>query len=164
MEAAMTEHATLSAATKRLLACADTVCARNGAHLTKLRRTVLGLVIDSDRPAGAYDLQQRLNATQGRTAPPTVYRALEFLIAEGLVHKIERLSAYVACTHHLRHQHDHPAHAQSVQFLICTGCGRATELEDDAMRDALHDAAGRAGFRLNTATVEADGVCRNCMS
>jgi Fur family zinc uptake transcriptional regulator len=118
------DAATFSAGTTRLLDCAESVCGRQGAHLTALRRTVLGLVIDSERPAGAYDLLQRLSALQGRTAPPTVYRALDFLIAEGLVHKVERLSAYVACTHHLSHSHDHPAHGQSVQFLICTGCGR----------------------------------------
>jgi Fur family zinc uptake transcriptional regulator len=149
-----------------LLDCAQAVCARNGAQLTPLRRTVLGLVIASDRPTGAYDLLQRLAETQGRAArpvgPPTVYRALEFLIGEGLIHKVERLSAYVACTHHLRHDHAHPAHDQAIQFLICRQCGRADELEDGNVRAALGEAASRSGFRLTAATIEAEGLCAAC--
>jgi Fur family zinc uptake transcriptional regulator len=146
-----------------LLACAADVCARRGAQLTPLRRAVLGLVIDSERPAGAYDLLSRLSTEADRAAPPTVYRALEFLMAQGLVHKIERLSAYVACVHHLRHDHDHPAHGQSVQFLICVQCGRATELEDTQIQSALAQAAAARGFQMASSTVEAAGVCANCL-
>ena len=147
---------------RHLLDCAAAVCARHGSQLTRLRRIVLGLVMEADRPVGAYDLLQRLSAVQGRTAPPTVYRALEFLMAEGLVHKVERLAAYIACTHHLRHDHHHGDHAHSVQFLICTGCGRAEEMEDGAVGAALAAAAGKAGFRLGAATVEAEGICGRC--
>jgi Fur family zinc uptake transcriptional regulator len=160
----MTQAPEFSPATVHLLDCAAALCTRRGAQLTALRRIVLGLVIDSPRPAGAYDLLRRLSERQGHTAPPTVYRALDFLITEGLVHKIERLAAYVACTHHLHHDHDHPAHGQSVQFLICTGCGRAAELEDAAIGAALGEAAVAAGFRLGAATVEAEGLCAACLA
>ena len=146
-----------------LLDCAAAVCARRGAQLTPLRRAVLALVIDSDRPAGAYDLLNRLSTATDRAAPPTVYRALEFLIAQGLVHKIERLSAYVACVHHLQHDHDHPAHGQSVQFLICIRCGRAVELEDPKIQSALSHAAAATGFQVASSTVEAAGVCAACL-
>ncbi len=158
----MTDTSDFTTETAHLLDCAEAVCAAGGAQLTRLRRTVLGLVIESPRPAGAYELLQRLTEIQGRTAPPTVYRALDFLREEGLIHKIEHLSAYIACTHHLRHDHAHPNHAHSVQFLICRKCGRATELEDENTRAALHLAAEAQGFALHAATIEAIGLCPDC--
>ena len=95
---------------------ASALCARRGARLTDLRRQVLGLVLEAGRPVGAYDLLDRLRGTRRGAAPPTVYRALEFLMEHGLIHRVERLSAFVGCP-----VHDHAGHA--AQFLICVGCG-----------------------------------------
>lgn len=151
-----------SPATQALLACAEGHCARRGVRLTALRRTVLGLVIESPRPAGAYDLLARLEPAHGHAAPPTVYRALEFLLAEGLIHRIERLSAYVACVHHLQHHHAQATSGHTAQFLICRNCGRVTELHDAELAAALARATSGQGFRPDSATVEALGLCTGC--
>ena len=137
-----------------LLERADAICARRGARLTDLRRDVLGLILASESPTGAYELLDRLRALRGPAAPPTVYRALDFLQDQGLVHKLERLSAFVAC---VAHEQDHAA-----QFLICRSCGRVTELEDHDLAHALADAAERLGFTVGKTTIEAEGQCAAC--
>jgi Fur family zinc uptake transcriptional regulator len=138
-----------------LLDRAAALCAQRGTRLTALRRLVLGLILDSENPAGAYDLLERLRASRARAAPPTVYRALEFLQENGLVHRVERLSAFIGCIG--EHGHDHAA-----QFLICRNCGRVTEIEDEGVVAALRQAASRAGFAVSGATIEAEGRCGDC--
>ena len=154
-----------SAPTELLLLDADAFCGRRQARLTEQRRQVLGLILDSPKPLGAYDLLDRMR--QGGTqsaAPPTVYRALDFLLAQGLIHKVERLSAFIGCTHALQ-PHEYDEHAlHSVQFLICRNCGRATEISDPAIGKALAAAAASAGFTLTGMTVEAEGLCAACAS
>ncbi len=146
--------------TNTLLSRAEITCDRRGTRLTELRRHVLGLVLDSDRPAGAYDLLDRLRAHHKGAAPPTIYRSLDFLLEHGLIHKIERLSAFVGCAHAIA-EHD-PGHRHGAQFLICTRCGRVTELEDSDIRATLTRAARNAGFSLSNATIEAEGLCADC--
>src|SRR4051794_6447763 len=97
------------------------LCARHGARLTPLRRRVLELVWRGHAPIGAYDILGRLSPKIGAVAPPTVYRALEFLRAQGLVHRIESLNAYLGC--------ERPGEAHGGQFLLCSGCGAAAELD-----------------------------------
>src|SRR3954463_11395636 len=108
--------------TETLLDHATQICEAKGARLTDLRREVLGLILDADAPTGAYDLLDRLRATRDGAAPPTVYRALDFLLEHGLIHKLERLSAFVGCIAH--EEGDHAA-----QFLICRSCGKVAEIE-----------------------------------
>jgi len=142
---------------------AAAACARRGAQLTDLRRQVLRLVLEADQPVGAYALLDRLKETRASAAPPTVYRALDFLLEQGLIHKVERLNAYVGCVEAQHgqageyHDHGHPH-----QFLICSRCGATTEISDAAVTQALTGAAARAGFRLHHATVEAEGLCARC--
>lgn len=140
--------------TETLLNRADRICGTRGARLTDLRRQVLGLILDSPAPTGAYDLLERLRTTRNGAVPPTVYRALEFLQEQGLVHKLERLSAFVGC---VAHDSDHAA-----QFLICRSCGRVIEIEDHNLAHALNDAARRLGFTVGKATIEAEGQCADC--
>jgi Fur family zinc uptake transcriptional regulator len=140
--------------TDTLLDRAGAICQARGARLTDLRRQVLGLILDAEAPTGAYDLLDRLRATRHGAAPPTVYRALDFLLGHGLIHRVERLSAFVGC---VAHEQEHAA-----QFLICRSCGRVTELEDHELAHALADAARRLGFTVNTATIEAEGLCATC--
>jgi Fur family zinc uptake transcriptional regulator len=150
--------------TERLLDQAEAFCGRRHLRLTEQRRIVLGLVLDNPRPSGAYDLLDRLRETGRPAAPPTVYRALEFLTAQGLVHKIERLSAFVGCSHMLdRCGPDHAHHGlDATQFLICTACRRVFEMGDSRIRVAIDQAAGGRGFRPVAATVEVEGVCADC--
>ena len=144
-----------SPGTEVLLNRASRICDSRGARLTDLRRQVLGLILDRDSPTGAYDLLDQLRSTRHGAAPPTVYRALEFLLEQGLIHKLERLSAFVGCI-------AEDDHAHAAQFFICRTCGKVAELEDPELADALEHAARRLGFTLGQATIEAEGQCATC--
>ena len=147
--------------TRQLLDLAAARCTKKGARLTELRRDVLGLILESPSPSGAYDLLEKLRTLRGPSAPPTVYRALEFLVEQGFIHRVERLSAFVGCIGDGVHAPEH-THAHAAQFLICNTCKRVIELEDHAISHALSDAAARAGFRLERTTIEAEGICADC--
>ncbi|NQD81506.1 transcriptional repressor, partial [Pseudomonas sp. CrR14] len=137
------------------LAEAETICARQGLRLTALRKRVLELVWQSHKPLGAYDILGVLSEQDGRrAAPPTVYRALDFLLENGLVHRIASLNAFVGCSH--------PAHAHHSQFLICRNCNAAVELEQTAISDAIVRGAKDVGFTVESQTVEIVGLCAGC--
>jgi Fur family zinc uptake transcriptional regulator len=140
------------------LRVAEVQCAARGAQLTPLRRLVLRLVLEAGQPIGAYALLDRLKETRGGAAPPTVYRALDFLLEQGLIHKLERLNAFLPC---IEAEHGH-GHAHPHQFLICRACGTTLEVTDHAVAYALEEAAARHGFRLERATVEVEGLCAAC--
>ena len=146
--------------TAHVLAQAEAICAARSVRLTPLRRHVLGLVLDSARPAGAYDMLEQLRPSHKGAAPPTIYRALDFLLEQGLIHKVERLSAYVGCMHGVDVHSD--GHAHNAQFLICTGCGRVEELDDPGIDRLLGRAAEAQGFRIQRSVVEAEGLCGAC--
>jgi Fur family zinc uptake transcriptional regulator len=135
---------------------AEGICAERGARLTKLRRDVLELVWHSHEPAGAYELMDRLRARGRSAAPPTVYRALEFLLEQGLVHRIASLNAFVGCAH--------PDGVHVGQFLICARCGTVTETDDPAVALALGECARRSRFRIERPTIELHGTCARCQA
>jgi Fur family zinc uptake transcriptional regulator len=138
------------------LARAEAACAERGVRLTDMRRDVLRLILQAGEPVGAYALLDGLRALTGGGKPPTVYRALDFLLAQGLIHRVEKLNAFVGC-------HDEAAHHHAAQFLICKLCGRATEIENSAVADAIAQAAKAAGFLPTKATVEVEGICGTCI-
>ncbi|BAP42344.1 zinc uptake regulation protein [Pseudomonas sp. StFLB209] len=134
---------------------ADALCASKGLRLTALRRRVLELVWQSHKPLGAYDILGVLSEADGRrAAPPTVYRALDFLLENGLVHRIASLNAFTGC--------NHPAHAHQGQFLICRKCHAAIELQHQTISDAVINAANEVGFAAEGQTIEIVGVCAGC--
>lgn len=135
---------------------AERLCARRGARLTTLRKRVLALVWTSHSPVGAYDLLGHLSQEHGRAAPPTVYRALEFLLEQGLVHRIESLNAFVGCAD--------PGQSHSGQFLICRDCGAAAEMQDHTIDRAISAQAAACGFAVEGKTVEVRGLCPTCQS
>lgn len=137
------------------LQAAEQTCVKNGTQLTTLRREVLELILKADAPITAYQLLDQLKLIRKSAVPPTIYRSLEFLIENGLIHKIERLNAFVSCA-----ESDH-RHADA-QFLICKSCGIVTELEDHAVSEALTQAAARLNFIPSRAMVEIDGLCASC--
>jgi Fur family zinc uptake transcriptional regulator len=136
------------------LAAAEALARSRGEKLTKLRRRVLEIVLESHRPAGAYDILGALTRDGGRPAPPTVYRALDFLRAQGFVHRIDSLNAFAACFA--------PAKAHRSHFLLCRACGSAREIENPALDAALASAASAAGFATENETVEITGLCADC--
>ncbi len=151
------------------LATAARLCAARGARLTPLRRRVLELVWRGHAPGShapgnhapvrAYDLLARLTAREQRpAAPPTVYRALEFLLAQGLIHRIESLNAYVGCMN----PEGHPEGAHGGQFLICSDCGAAAEVHDPRVDAAVARRAEELGFAVRRKTIEVEGVCPPC--
>jgi Fur family zinc uptake transcriptional regulator len=136
------------------LAVAEITCQSRGVRLTKLRRRVLELVWNNHEPVKAYDILARLRDEHSGSAPPTVYRALDFLQAEGMVHKIESLNAYVGC--------GDPNYMHVGQFLICRDCGAVAEMDDDDVRFLLAEKAARLGFHIMTEVIEIKGLCSAC--
>ena len=130
-------------------------CAQQGAQLTALRRRVLGLILEAERPSTAYQLLDRLKEFHEGATPATIYRALDFLIEKGLIHKVERLNAFIPRIE--AEQYD-----AAVQFLICLQCGTVTAIRDSNVSAALDQAAKREGFRPGKAVVELDGTCAAC--
>ncbi len=133
---------------------AEAVCAARSERFTPLRRIVLELVWGSHKPIKAYDLLAQLAEFHERPAPPTVYRALDFLLEAGLIHKLQSLNAYVGCADPDR---DHQG-----QFLICGNCGIVAELDDKSITDSIDLNARRMGFRIDDETVEIKGLCKDC--
>lgn len=129
-------------------------CAERGLRLTPLRADVLRLVADSRRPVKAYDLLAQISESKAASAPPTVYRALDFLLANGFIHKLESINAFVAC-HHPRVQH-------TVPFLICDNCHNAIEMEDERISEQLEEKARALGFTPQAQTLEVHGLCADC--
>lgn len=136
------------------LESAAAACATRGAQLTELRRQVLSLILEAEGPLTAYQLLDRLRHSRKGAVPPTVYRALDFLMAQQLIHKLERLNAFIPCA---ESGHPHP-----VQFLICRQCGTVAEIEDHAASEALEHAAERQGFHPRNTVVEIEGTCAQC--
>jgi Fur family zinc uptake transcriptional regulator len=137
-----------------LLERADALCRQRGARLTAQRRQVLGIVWAAQRPVGAYEILDALRAAVPGAAPPTVYRALEFLVEQGLVHRLETLHAFVGCAH--------PDVPHAGQFLICRSCGAVRELEDPLVSRSVLAAADATGFRPEHPVVEISGRCARC--
>ncbi len=133
---------------------AERLCRTRGARLTALRRRVLELVWGSHEPIGAYALLDRMAQGATRPAPITVYRALDFLQAHGLIHRVESLNAYVGC--------EHPGQGHGSQFLICRGCRVVAEIHDARLDRALERTATEGGFDLAEQRVELEGWCRHC--
>ncbi len=138
----------------RALKHAEALCRRRGVRLTEQRKIVLRLLCVSDKPISAYELLDRMRGVVKNPAPPTVYRALDFLLEQGLVHKLESLHAYVGCTH--------PDHPHASQFLICDDCGEVTEVEDAGLAKSLKTAGKAIGFRTKRPIVEVLGTCAQC--
>ncbi|WP_439594703.1 Fur family transcriptional regulator [Falsiroseomonas sp.] len=160
MQAEQTTARPPEAALELALDRAAATCLRHGAQLTELRRQVLRLVLQSAQPIGAYALLDQLRGARRGAAPPTVYRALDFLLAQGLIHKVERLNAFIGCDetgHGHAHGSDHPH-----QFLICGQCGSTAEICDSATIAAIAAAAGRSGFVPHRTTIEVEGLCARC--
>jgi Fur family zinc uptake transcriptional regulator len=138
------------------LSAAEAVCEQASERLTPLRRRVLELVWGSHRPIGAYAILDQLKEDGRSAAPPTVYRALEFLLERGLIHRIESLNAFVGCAH--------PGESHLVQFLICRSCGMTAELDDRRLSEAIGRSATEHGFNIQSRVVELSGVCASCQS
>jgi Fur family zinc uptake transcriptional regulator len=138
----------------RALDEAERLCAQRGVRLTPLRRRVLEEIWQHHEVVKAYDLIHRLSTEDHTVKPPTVYRALDFLLEQGLIHRIESQNGYIGCSH--------PALAHQCQLLICRGCGQVEELDDPTLSAALQREAESHGFRVDQQIVEVRGLCPHC--
>lgn len=136
------------------LAAATSYCAENKLKFTPVRRRALEILLREHRALAAYDLLAHLAADGLGSQPPVAYRALDFLTSTGFAHKIERLNAYVACSH-LGADHA-PA------FLICRACKAIAEAETDLSQGRLDATANAAGFQIERTIVEVEGLCPDC--
>jgi Fur family transcriptional regulator, zinc uptake regulator len=129
-------------------------CEARGLRLTPLRLRVLEMIAAADKPVKAYDLLDRLKDERAGAAPPTVYRALDFLLENSFIHKLESINAYVSC--------HHPEEAHQVPFLICDVCASAIEICDDGVAALLTQQAREHGFKPRAQTLEVHGTCAGC--
>lgn len=129
-------------------------CLKQGLRLTPIRMQVLEIIWASHNPIGAYDVLQKLQDSGHKPAPPTAYRALDFLVSADLIHRVESLNAYIGCPS--------PDDKHQYQFYICNQCGHIAEVNDSAVADALSNAAKQLGFDSQQPMIEVHGVCKNC--
>ncbi|APE45963.1 Fur family transcriptional regulator (plasmid) [Sulfitobacter alexandrii] len=136
------------------LAEAESRSRQEGLRFTPVRRKALEVLLQEHRAVGAYEMLDRLRDSGFGSQPPVAYRALDFLVANGFAHKIERLNAFIACAH--------PGDTHSPVFMICRACDSVAETHTTPARGALGDAARATGFRIERTVVEALGLCPGC--
>ena len=134
---------------------ARAVCSRRGTRLTETRRRVLELIWGGHHAVKAYDLLEMLSEEDRKVRPPTVYRALQFLLENGLIHRIESLNAYVGCRA--------PLSRHMSQFLICNRCATVIEMAGAEIAAIVTREAENHGFRIDNQTVEVHGTCAPCL-
>jgi Fur family zinc uptake transcriptional regulator len=148
-------HDACQAGADNVLARAEAVCRERGLQFTPLRREVLEAVAEAGKAQGAYDIAERLSAPGKRVAPVSVYRALDFLMEQGLVHRIASRNAFIPCAH---------THApgEGVIFLICRSCGVVDEASSEEVEGGLGRTLERAGFTPTHSILEVEGDCGAC--
>jgi Fur family zinc uptake transcriptional regulator len=144
------------ASAEAALALAEEYCRERGEKLTPIRRKVLELLLTSGRATKAYSLLDDMRQIHPGSAPPTVYRALDFLLSAGLVHKIESINAFAVCHDLTQCQHG--------ILVVCQQCGNVTELHQPALREALVEQIENAGYRLAGDGIELKGLCSACQA
>lgn len=138
---------------KTAIAKAEQVCELRNQRFTKLRKRIFELVWQHHKPIRAYDVLDQLQQ-DGRAAPPTVYRALDFLLDLGLIHRIESMNAFVGC--------NNPEKKHEGQFFICNDCGAFVELHSTPINSAISHSAEDSGFEIQQRTIEIMGLCPEC--
>ncbi len=135
---------------------ASAVCAKRGVRLTQLRSKILSLVWQNHSPLGAYQLMEMLQKSSARkkVAPPTVYRALDFLQEQGLVYKLHSLNAYIGSAH--------SSDNQPSTFLVCGECGFTEEIHNKAIQQTINLLASQQRFSVTDQVIEVLGVCVRC--
>lgn len=135
---------------------AQQICERSGARLTRLRKQILTLILRSHQPLGAYQLMDLLREHSHReqVAPPTVYRSLDFLLQQGLIHKVHSLNAYLGC--------NRPNRCQIAALFICSHCHHTEEAANNAMEQAINLSAAQHRFAVTQPIIEVQGLCSSC--
>jgi Fur family zinc uptake transcriptional regulator len=137
------------------IVAAELACQRRGVQFTPIRKLVLQTLWDAAQPVGAYTVLKCVEKKlDRRVTPPTIYRALDFLVEQRLISRLESRHAYVPCadvSHHLA-----PA------YLICENCGRSEEIHDSGVLRIFEHKASALGFRIRKSVMELQGLCAAC--
>jgi len=133
---------------------AEQVCLARGARLTPIRKAVLAEIWSGHEATKAYDLISRLSTAGNVIKPPTIYRALEFLLAHGLIHRIESLNAFIGC--------DHPDIAHQAILMICDTCGAINEQSNEALNQLITQISDQQAFKTTHQSIELHGICQRC--
>ncbi|MDR0665432.1 MAG: transcriptional repressor [Helicobacteraceae bacterium] len=136
------------------LRIAETLCADRGARLTGLRRGILEVLINAKTPLKAYEIIDLMRDEGKRVTPATIYRVLEFLLEQGLAHRINALNAYASCVD--------PRSKHSLAMFVCSECGKTKEISDETLIDAIEERLSKLGFSLRGGCVEIQGACESC--
>ena len=145
--------------TKRVLGKAERHCSEKGVRFTAKRKLVLEALLNSDKSLSAYELADYCRTEQGsEMLPMSVYRILDFLASERLVHRIKTTNKFIACSH-ISCEHDHKAW----QFLICQNCDKVEEVDlEKSILNKITDAIQEVGFQVAGRQFELEGVCSEC--
>lgn len=135
-------------------AAVEAECRARGLRLTPARACVLEALLETHRALTAYELLDRLRAAGLGSQPPVAYRALDFLVANGFAHRIERLSAFVACAH--------AGAEHAAAFLICRDCRTVAEASLPQLEAGLAACAEAEAFAVERVVIEAEGLCAGC--
>lgn len=134
---------------------AEQICLQQGVRFTDIRRTVLELIWESHRAVKAYDLLEKARPYLNSAKPATVYRALDFLLEHGLIHRVESLNAFIGC--------NHAGHPHGQLLLTCTVCNEVEERTAEVVMQAIADELQAAGFTHQYKAVEIHGICAKCL-
>lgn len=141
---------------EKILSQAEALCQQRNVRLTPQRMEVLRLMSQHHGAISAYDLLDLLRASEPQAKPPTIYRALDFLLEQGFVHRVESTNSYVVC-----HHFEQPSHTSAM--LICDRCGSVAEQQAEGVENILKMLALTSGFALANSVIEAHGLCRGCV-
>lgn len=135
----------------------EELCASRGVRLTSQRKRVFELICANKKASSAYELLDELKKSEPQAKPPTVYRALDFLMEQGFIHRVESTNSFISCCSCNAHKH-------FSQLLICDQCGNVVELQDDRLIALLANNAEQHGFKIANHVIESHGVCQMCSS
>lgn len=130
-------------------------CGQLDLKLTSLRREVLYILWQADKPLKAYEILDTLVKTKSNAKPPSVYRALLFFLNHGIVHKIESIQCYTLCTFPVKH-------LVSEVLMVCNTCHHVTEIHDETLQALVFKLSDDNAFNLQQDAIELKGLCRSC--
>lgn len=142
---------------QQLIKQIEEICAARGVRLTPQRKRVFELICSSKKASSAYELLEELKQSEPQAKPPTVYRALDFLMEQGFIHRVESTNSFISCCS--CNAHKHYSH-----LLICDSCGNVIELQNDSLVKLLAENAEQHGFTITNHVIESHGVCLSCSS
>ena len=128
--------------------------------LTLTRRAVFDIVEKASKPLKAYDILSRLQHEKPNAKPPTVYRALHYLVEKGFLHRLKSNSTYSICQ--LEAKADESDESGVDILFVCQSCQSVSELTDPVFSLLLMQLSETQSFSLRERQVEVDGVCRLC--